>query len=113
MTSMLRLTLALLPAVALAALLSPRAPMAPCTLARCRSAHMSSDFGELERRLREQVRELTTTRFGPARALLKRDDTAYVLLFNRNTPSEGVYTLQGNLDAPGTYMVAFEDSDGA
>ena len=107
--------LACLPAFALAALLSPRLPATTSTVARSRSYMSAGDGleGELERMIRNQARDMTQAKFGVARSLLKRRETVYVLLFNRNRADEGVYTLQGNRDSPDTYMVAFEDADGA
>jgi hypothetical protein len=110
------LAMLLSPAFTLAALLSPRVPTAttPAQVARC-SPYMSGggESGELERMLRQQARDLTQAKFGVARSLLKRRETVFVLLFNRNRPNEGVYTLQGHRDSADTYMVAFEDAAGA
>jgi hypothetical protein len=73
-----------------------------------------SDYSALSRAIwRESENTKQRVRTGPAAAVLSHAPAAYVVIFNKGTEDEGVYTLQSQVDPRKQHLLTFENSGDA
>jgi len=73
-----------------------------------------SDYSALSRAIwRESENTKNRVRTGPAAAVLSHAPAAYVVIFNKGTEDEGVYTLQSQVDPRKQHLLTFENSGDA
>merc|ERR1719482_268375 len=73
-----------------------------------------SDYSALSRAIwRESENTKQRVRTGPAAAVLSHAPAVYVVIFNKGTEDEGVYTLQSQVDPRKQHLLTFENSGDA